>query len=85
MWVPGENAPAILMTPLETRLRAPLLVLARLLYPNAGMVCAPEPLKSMVLPVMVCEVAVPGVNAPATAMVPVEDRTLSKLLKVRLP
>ena len=81
--MPGVSVPAILMTPLNVR--APLPLLLRLLYEKAGIVCATEPLKSIALPVMVWPVAVPGVNVPEIAMVPVEERTLLKLLKVKLP
>ena len=42
-------------------------------------------MKSMVLPVMVWPVPEPGVKVPAIPRVPLEGRTLPKLLNVRLP
>jgi len=51
---------------------------------NAGIVCAPEPLKLIVLPVIVYEF-VPGVNVPATPTVPLEASVRAPvLLLVRL-
>jgi hypothetical protein len=68
-FVPGVNAPATPTVPLEASVRAPVELLVRLLKLNAGMVCAPAPLKFTVLPVTVYAF-VPGVNVPATPTVP---------------
>ena len=85
----GLNVPAIPIVPPLTSVtlfvvRAPLIV--RLLKLNAGTLCAPVPLKSIVLPVMVWPVAMPPVlKVPAMPIVPLEASTLVKALKVRLP
>ena len=57
----------------------------RLLNKNDGIVWAPEPLKSIVLPVIVCPTAVPGVNVDATPTVPVDGSVFVKLLNVKFP
>ena len=70
-FVPGVNVPATPTVPLDASVRAPVELLVRLLYANAGIACAPEPLKSTVLPVTV-NVFDPGVKAPATPTVPLD-------------
>src|SRR5688572_9128320 len=50
---------------------ATVLASVRLLNVNAGIVCAPEPLRLTVLPVTVYAF-VPGVNVPATPIVPLD-------------
>src|SRR3954452_11837145 len=67
-FVPGVKLPATPIVPLAATVRAPVELLVRLLYANAGIVCAPEPLKSTVLPITVYTF-VPGVKAPAIATV----------------
>src|SRR5256885_12791845 len=70
-FVPGVNVPATPTVPLEASVRAPVELLVRLLYANAGIVCATEPLKFTVLPVTVYAF-VPGVKPPATPTVPLD-------------
>src|SRR5208283_4012820 len=61
----------------------PLVLTLRLLNKNDGIICAPEPLKFSVLPVIVCPDAVPGVKVDATPTVPVDDKVFVKLLNVK--
>jgi hypothetical protein len=50
---PGVKTEAMRTLPLFASVRAPLLLLVSLLYPNAGVVCDPAPLKLIVLRVIV--------------------------------